>query len=137
MFCFRIPIGVNMESRNLHNEIQKALAISTLSMKNNGTSTQIRVGWSNQDQQQIVDNIMAVYRVIAKKFPGKFANIRSLSLRFGATSTWTVPIYVSYGKLFLLSNLQLYSDTRTFYIILFCFNFISSFSRLCHYATAT
>merc|ERR1712136_362482 len=38
--------------------------------------------------------IAAVYSSLLTNFPGTFANVRSLALRFG-TRDWTIPIYIS------------------------------------------
>ena len=97
---FRLPIPVDMKSKNLAKELETALKKSTMSMKNNGVSYSIRIGLSNFEEEQLVENIMAVYDTLSKKFPGKFANIRNLNLRFGGEE-WSVPIYISYGQQYL------------------------------------
>lgn len=89
---------MDLEAKDLSAEFNKALATSTMSMSNHGTSTQIQVGLSNQTESAIAKNILAVHKSIEQSFPGKFANIRSLSLRFG-NSEWNVPVYLSYGML--------------------------------------
>lgn len=58
----------------------------------------MQIGLSNQTEKEIVENIMAVYQSMQKHFPGKYANVRSLCIRFG-NHPWTVPIYVSFGML--------------------------------------
>ncbi|XP_057367298.1 ribosomal L1 domain-containing protein CG13096-like [Daphnia carinata] len=94
----KLPVSVDLEADDLLTEINQALSISMMSMSNNGTSTQMQIGLSNQTEKEIVENIMAVYQSMQKHFPGKFANIRSLCIRFGS-HPWTVPIYVSFATL--------------------------------------
>ena len=86
-----------MGAEDLAKAMNEALATTVMPITNKGTSTQVQVGLSSQNQKMVADNIMAVYQNILEKFPGNFSNIRSLTLRFG-NSDWTVPIYVSYGK---------------------------------------
>ena len=77
--------------------MKQALATTVMPLTNKGTSTQVQVGLSTQDMKMVADNIVAVYQNMLENFPGKFSNVRSLTLRFG-NSEWTVPIYVSYGN---------------------------------------
>ena len=93
----RLPVSLNIEAEDLLTEINQAMATSMMSMTNNGASTQIQVGISSQTEKEVVENITTVYENLKKQFPGKFANVRSLSLRFG-NNPWNVPIYISYGK---------------------------------------
>ncbi len=97
-FVARLPVALDVEAEDLLAEVNQALATSMMSMTNNGTSTQIQVGISSQTEKKVVENVTAVYKNLQKHFPGKFANVRSLSLRFG-NNPWTVPIYISYGKI--------------------------------------
>ncbi|KAI9555845.1 hypothetical protein GHT06_018362 [Daphnia sinensis] len=92
----KLPVPVDLEVEDLLTEINRALSTSMMPMSNNGTSTQMQIGLSNQTEKEIVENIMAAYQSMQKHFPGKFANIRSLCIRFGSHS-WTVPIYVSFA----------------------------------------
>ena len=87
---------MDLEKGELSNEVSKALKTSTMSMTNSGTCTRIQVGLSSQSAAQVSENINAVVKGIEKKFPGKFQNVRGLTLRFG-TCDWTVPIYMSFG----------------------------------------
>lgn len=89
---------VDLEAEDLLTEMNRALSTSMMPMSNNGTSTQMQIGLSNQTEKEIVENIMAVYQSMQKHFPGKYANVRSLCIRFG-NHPWTVPIYVSFGML--------------------------------------
>lgn len=98
----RLPIIVNLNAEDLLEECNKALSTTLMSMSNKGASTQIQVGNSSQTEKAVAENIMAVYEAICTRFPGKFANIRGLNLRFG-NSSWTVPIYISYGKFLVIS----------------------------------
>merc|ERR1712071_22014 len=90
----KFPISLNLEVSDLASEFDRALSTSLMSMSNKGSSCQIQVGYSNQTEKEIEENIKAVYSSLLKNFPGTFANVRSLALRFG-THDWTVPIYIS------------------------------------------
>lgn len=94
---FRLPISLDLGVEDLQSEVNKALATSIMSFSNNGNSSQLIVGLSNQTVEEITQNIQAVYNTLIKKLPGKFENVRSLSIRLG-NNTWTVPIYISYGN---------------------------------------
>ena len=93
-----------MEAKDLASEFQRALSTSLMSMSNKGSSYQIQVGLSNQTEKEIEENIAAVYSSLLTNFPGTFANVRSLALRFG-TRDWTIPIYISCGT-YTLTILQ-------------------------------
>lgn len=97
IITLRLPISLDLQVEDLQSEVNKALATSTMSFSNNGNSSQLNVGLSNQTVEEITQNIQAVYNTLTKKFPGKFENVRSLSIRLG-NNTWTVPIYISYGN---------------------------------------
>jgi hypothetical protein len=84
-------------AEDLEEAMNQALATTVMPLTNKGTSTRVQVGLSTQDVKMVTDNIVTVYQNMLENFPGKFANVRSLTLRFG-TSEWTVPIYVSYGN---------------------------------------
>jgi len=84
-------------AEDLEEAMKQALATTVMPLTNKGTSTQVQVGLSTQDMKMVADNIVAVYQNMLENFPGKFSNVRSLTLRFG-NSEWTVPIYVSYGN---------------------------------------
>ncbi|KZS07082.1 putative Ribosomal L1 domain-containing protein [Daphnia magna] len=92
----KLPVPVDLEAEDLLTEMNRALSTSMMPMSNNGTSTQMQIGLSNQTEKEIVENIMAVYQSMQKHFPGKYANVRSLCIRFG-NHPWTVPIYVSFA----------------------------------------
>jgi len=90
----KFPISFDLEAKDLASEFQRALSTSLMSMSNKGSSYQIQVGLSNQTEKEIEENIAAVYSSLLTNFPGTFANVRSLALRFG-TRDWTIPIYIS------------------------------------------
>lgn len=92
----RLPVALDLGAKNLSAEFDQALATSTMSITNNGSSMQIQIGLTNQTETAVAENVLAVYEIINESFPGKFANVRNLTLRFGS-SKWTVPIYISYG----------------------------------------
>jgi len=90
----RFPVSLDLHAKDLPSEFDRALSTSLMSITNKGSSYQIQVGLSNQSEKDIEQNIAAVYSSLLKDFPGTFANVRSLALRFG-TQSWTVPIYIS------------------------------------------
>lgn len=90
----KLPISVDLQAKDLTSEFKKAFSTSLMSMTNQGSSSQIQVGFSNQTETEITENITAVYKTLVENFPGTFANVRSLALRFG-NQDWSVPIYIS------------------------------------------
>ena len=113
----RIPISLDLEAKDLSSEIKKALATTTMSMTNNGPSSQIQVGFSNQSEKEIVENITAVYQSLVQDFPGTFANVRSLVLRIG-NQDWSVPIYISCGNVNrIFHNENIYDQLFVFIIM--------------------
>lgn len=101
-----MPISLDLEGDDLPSEIDRALSTSLMSHSNNGNSKQLIVGLSDQPEEEISSNIRAVYRVLLKSFPGKFENIRSMSIRF-ANNSWTVPIFISYGIIYYITQVKL------------------------------
>lgn len=93
----KFPISIDLGAEDLEEAMKQALATTVMPLTNKGTSTQVQVGLSTQDMKMVADNIVAVYQNMLENFPGKFSNVRSLTLRFG-NSEWTVPIYVSYAS---------------------------------------
>ena len=88
---------MDVTAPNLAAEFKRAASTVLMSMTNNGTSYKVQLGLSNQPEKEIVENMVSVYESLLDRFPGKFDNVRSLTIRFG-TKNWVVPVYVSCGK---------------------------------------
>ncbi|XP_048763572.2 ribosomal L1 domain-containing protein 1-like [Ostrea edulis] len=89
----RNPIQVNLEVKNLKEEISKAVNNTRCVLKNKGSSSMVTIGHSEQTKDQIVENILKAVDQLAQKFPGGPDNIRSLHIK--TESSMSIPFYMT------------------------------------------
>lgn len=89
----RNPIQVDLEAKDLKEEISKAVNNTRCILKNRGSSCLVTVGHSDMTRDQIVENVLKTVEQLAQKFPGGPNNIRSLHIK--TTSSTSIPFYVS------------------------------------------
>lgn len=81
------------------NELQKnvdvALRKVSLTLHSHGTTYSLLVGHSELSQDQLADNIDAVWKVLRQELPGGVENIRAAYLK--GPLTVAVPLYASLG----------------------------------------
>lgn len=89
----RNPIQVDLEAKDLKEEISKAVNNTRCILKNRGSSCLVTVGYSDMTRDQIVENVLKTVEQLSQKFPGGPNNIRSLHIK--TTSSTAIPFFVS------------------------------------------
>uniref|UniRef100_A0A493TV20 Ribosomal L1 domain-containing protein 1 n=1 Tax=Anas platyrhynchos platyrhynchos TaxID=8840 RepID=A0A493TV20_ANAPP len=74
----KAPLCVNLKAKNLAKEFQKHIQGTTLPVTNKGCS---RIGHTGMKADEIVDNIIAAAKVIDKKLPKNWKNVKVLHLK--------------------------------------------------------
>ncbi|XP_065707117.1 ribosomal L1 domain-containing protein 1 [Patagioenas fasciata] len=77
----KAPLSVNLKARNLAKELQKHIQGTTLPVTNKGCCYTARIGHTGMKADEILDNIIAAAKVIAKKLPKKWKNVKILHLK--------------------------------------------------------
>ncbi|NWX07755.1 RL1D1 protein, partial [Caloenas nicobarica] len=77
----KVPLSVNLKARNLAKELQKHIQGTTLPVTNKGCCYTARIGHTGMKADEILDNIIAAAKVIAKKLPKKWKNVKILHLK--------------------------------------------------------
>ncbi|XP_046399739.1 putative ribosome biogenesis protein C8F11.04 [Ischnura elegans] len=91
--CRKQPNPVDLNSKNLKDEIAKALMKTTLTISGHGAQFLVKIGNTKQTVQQICQNIEAVAKGLRYTLPGQWKNVRSLHIR--TDDSIAVPIYYS------------------------------------------
>ena len=89
----KFPIGINLESKNLSKEVEKALRTVNLPLSNMGTCSMIRIGHTNMKANHLTDNILQTTEILSKKYPGGWKNVRSIHLK--TETSMSIPIHIS------------------------------------------
>ncbi|RZF40711.1 hypothetical protein LSTR_LSTR008660 [Laodelphax striatellus] len=87
------PVPIKMHRGNFKNRLDKALAKSVMKLSSEQDTFACRIGHTKQDTDQLVENIVAVGQQLDTIFPGKFENVRSVSIK--STRSIGFPIYYS------------------------------------------
>ncbi|XP_064886480.1 ribosomal L1 domain-containing protein 1 isoform X2 [Columba livia] len=77
----KAPLSVNLKARNLAKELQKHIQGTTLPVTNKGCCYTARIGHTGMKADEILDNVIAAAKVIAKKLPKKWKNVKILHLK--------------------------------------------------------
>ncbi|NWS43355.1 RL1D1 protein, partial [Probosciger aterrimus] len=89
----KVPLSVNLKAKNLAKELQKRIQGTTLPVTNKGCCYTTRVGHTGMKVDEILDNIIAVAEVIAKKLPKNWKNVKILHLK--TLKSVALPIYTA------------------------------------------
>lgn len=92
-----VPVQVNLKTEDLYNELTRALSVSLLTFSSAGNSGIMKVGRLSHTDEEIVENILAVVKKLARSIPGGWKNIMNLNLKLALSLS--VPIYVKIGSL--------------------------------------
>ena len=84
------PVPVKLSGKDWTGQIRKACE-ATYMFHTGGSSLNIRVARSSQDEDQCVENIMAAIDTAAEKLPRKWKGIKALYLK--STDSVALPIY--------------------------------------------
>ncbi|ELT88915.1 hypothetical protein CAPTEDRAFT_149919 [Capitella teleta] len=89
----RIPLQIDLESKDLAKEVKTALHLSVCSI-NRGSTCTIPVGHTALKEDQLTENVMACIAQMTEKLPGGKDNIHSLHLKTNQSPA--VALYLSY-----------------------------------------
>merc|ERR1740139_1571327 len=89
----KLPLQIDLNSKDLKAEVDKALMTVTLPLKHTGSCSSVSVGYSTLAKDQLIDNTLAVLKAVVDKFPGGWANVRSVYAK--SQSTPSLPLYVT------------------------------------------
>ncbi len=89
----KFPMAVNLKATDLKKEFEKVAHSVVLPLSHKGTCAMMRVGHTSMKPSFLVDNILRASEVLAKRYPGGFKNIRSLSLK--TETSMALPLHVS------------------------------------------
>lgn len=84
------PVPVKLTGKDWAAQIRKACEATYLHLSG-GSSLNIRVARSSQEEDECVENVMAVLEQAAEKLPGKWKGIKSLYLR--TAESVALPVY--------------------------------------------
>ncbi|GAB4859118.1 hypothetical protein Ancab_010583 [Ancistrocladus abbreviatus] len=86
----KIPVSVELGHRNWKEQIERACGSALLFLKM-GTCSVVRVGKGSMEVEEIVENVVVAINGVVDAVPKKWANVRSLHLKF--TESLALPIY--------------------------------------------
>merc|ERR1712098_507587 len=88
----KLPLQIDLNSRDLAAEFQKCISTTQLAMTHTGATSMVNIGTSNHSSSQLIDNIKTVTDNLVTKYPGGWKNIRSILINCGSNS---LPLYAS------------------------------------------
>jgi len=88
----KLPLQIDLSSRDLAAEFQKCISTTQLAMTHTGSTSMVNIGTSNHSSSQLIDNIKTVTDNLVTKYPGGWKNIRSIFINCGSNS---LPLYAS------------------------------------------
>merc|ERR1712083_859998 len=86
-------MGINLKSKDLKKEVNKALSTVFLPLGNQGSCSMLRIGNTSMKPNHLVDNILQATEILVKKYPGGWKNIRSIHLK--TETSMSIPIHIS------------------------------------------
>lgn len=89
----KVPLCVNMKSKNVAREIQKVVQGSNLKVTNKGSCCMARVGHSAMTAEELTENIEAAIKVVAAKIRMKEPVIKIIHVK--SQSSVALPIYTA------------------------------------------
>lgn len=89
----KFPLPINLTSKNLSKDVEKALRTVVVPLSNKGTCSMLRIGNTSMKPSHLVDNILQATEILAKKYPGGWKNIRSIHLK--TETSMSIPIHIS------------------------------------------
>lgn len=89
----KVPLCVNMKSKNVAKEIQKVVQGSNLKVTNKGSCCMARVGHSDMTAEELTENIEAAVKTVAAKIRMKEPVIKIIHVK--SQSSVALPIYTA------------------------------------------
>ncbi len=89
----RFPVQVNLRASDLNAEVSKAIRTTQLPLSHHGTCAMVTVGHTQMTDSRLAENIVAASKVLSRRYPGGWRNIRSLMVK--AEKSMSLPLHVS------------------------------------------
>jgi len=89
----KLPVQVDLTAKDLKKELTRAVSTVTLPLKHTGSCSAVSLGYTTLTTQQVTDNTITVLDKLKERFPGGWANIRSVHIK--CPSTPSLPLYIT------------------------------------------
>ncbi|XP_051818904.1 ribosomal L1 domain-containing protein 1-like [Antechinus flavipes] len=90
----RVPLSVDLTTRNLSEHIDRIIQGTSLSVSNHGCCNTARVGHTGMSIDHLVENVIAVVDVLSEKLPEKWESVKMLHLK--TEKSPSLPIFSSF-----------------------------------------
>lgn len=92
----KTPIPATLQKKCFASQIRKALRTTCFTLHPTGNTYSFKVGHRHLEATKICDNIIAASQVLKKRFPGRWGNILSLSIK--GPNTTSIPLHLSVAR---------------------------------------
>ncbi|XP_064415089.1 ribosomal L1 domain-containing protein 1 [Latimeria chalumnae] len=89
----RVPFSVNLRAKNLAQQLNRIIQGTSLVVNKKGGCYTTRIGHTGMKVDDVVENVMAAFSVIAEKIPKKWRNLKIIHLK--SETSVALPIYNS------------------------------------------
>ncbi|XP_003928791.3 ribosomal L1 domain-containing protein 1 [Saimiri boliviensis] len=90
----KVPVSVNLLSKNLSREINDCIGGTVLNISKSGSCSAIRVGHVGMQIEHIIENIVAVTKGLSEKLPEKWESVKLLFVKTEKSAA--LPIFSSF-----------------------------------------
>uniref|UniRef100_A0A2K6TVR3 Ribosomal L1 domain-containing protein 1 n=1 Tax=Saimiri boliviensis boliviensis TaxID=39432 RepID=A0A2K6TVR3_SAIBB len=90
----KVPVSVNLLSKNLSREINDCIGGTVLNISKSGSCSAIRVGHIGMQIEHIIENIAAVTKGLSEKLPEKWESVKLLFVKTEKSAA--LPIFSSF-----------------------------------------
>ncbi|XP_075851230.1 ribosomal L1 domain-containing protein 1 [Microcebus murinus] len=77
----KVPVSVNLLTKNLSKEISQSIGGTTLNISKSGSCSAIRIGHTAMQIEHIIENIVAVTKGLSEKLPEKWKSVKLLYVK--------------------------------------------------------
>ncbi|XP_055099780.1 ribosomal L1 domain-containing protein 1 isoform X1 [Symphalangus syndactylus] len=90
----KVPVSVNLLSKNLSREINNCIGGTVLNISKSGSCSAIRIGHVGMQIEHIIENIVAVSKGLSEKLPEKWESVKLLFVKTEKSAA--LPIFSSF-----------------------------------------
>ncbi|XP_011715748.2 ribosomal L1 domain-containing protein 1 [Macaca nemestrina] len=90
----KVPVSVNLLSKNLSREINDCVGGTVLNISKSGSCSAIRIGHIGMQIEHIIENIVAVTKGLSEKLPEKWESVKFLFVKTDKSAA--LPIFSSF-----------------------------------------
>ncbi|XP_012308633.2 ribosomal L1 domain-containing protein 1 [Aotus nancymaae] len=90
----KVPVSVNLLSKNLSREINDCIGGTVLNISKSGSCSAIRIGHIGMQIEHIIENIVAVTKGLSEKLPEKWESVKLLFVKTEKSAA--LPIFSSF-----------------------------------------